>query len=152
MCQGRLAMMRPCIFCAVFSVMALYSNLVLKLPDFRSLCFLFFPILNLHYLQETRESDWSSSTHSDPVDPFARASNNVVLKRKGDKGGGGGWGNDSWGVGVVGGKGKGGKGFKGGGGGGSGMRRGKPLKAGDYGEVAGRVYSVLEVTPLRAMG
>lgn len=83
----------------------------------------------------------SSSTNSGPVDPFASTSHNVVLKKK-DKAG---WGEDSWGAARSIGKGKGGKDFGGGGRGGSGMRHGKPLKAGAYGEAAGRTFAVLEV-------
>lgn len=77
------------------------------------------------------------SAKPEAVDPFARPSGNVVLKRKGDDGGG--WGGDSWGGGG------GGKGSKRGGGAVQGIRRGKVLKAGSYGEAAGRTYGVLEV-------
>lgn len=69
----------------------------------------------------------------------------MVMKRKGDDGGGWG-GGDKWG-GGGGGEGKGRKGYRGGGGDSSrqGIWRGKPLKAGSYGEVAGRTFAVVEV-------
>ena len=71
----------------------------------------------------------------------------MVMKRKGDDDDGG-WGGGGWG-GGKGGKSK-GKGSSGRGGTGGAIqaaaRRGKALKTGSYGEIAGRTFAVLEVT------
>lgn len=90
----------------------------------------------------------SSSTSNSAInplnrtDPFEQSTGHMVLKRKDNKNTSG-WGDDSWGRGVGGGR-KGGKGSHGGWDDPP-MRRGKPLKAGAYGDINGRTYSVLEV-------
>lgn len=79
------------------------------------------------------------------MDPFARSSGHVVLKRKDDRdrGGWGGGGSSSGG----------GKGGKGGrvtlGSDGFGMSRGEPLGVGAYRDVDGRTCLVLEVGNIR---
>lgn len=87
-----------------------------------------------------------------PVDPFARPGGNLVMKRKGDDDGGG-WGGDSWGRGGGGGGNVRGKGKKGSGAS-EAVRRGKALKVGSFGDVAGRTFGVLEVgcSHRRALG
>lgn len=69
------------------------------------------------------------------------------MKRKGDDDDDGGWGGGKRGGGGGGGGwgGKAGKAFSGKGGFGQEPRRGKALKSGSYGEVAGRTFAVFEV-------
>lgn len=70
----------------------------------------------------------------------------MVMKRKSDDDGGGGWGKGGWGGGKGGrGKASSGRGRASGGTSQAAARRGKMLKAGSYGEVAGRTFAVLEV-------